>query len=261
MEQDITLVHGDNRQELEKLPADCADLVYIDGPHNTNKSWELPDGQIAFEDRWEAPNDYFDYMEEIINRCWGKMAVNSSIFIQCPPKVSHVITKIAMEVFGRDNFVNQLIWHKTGGGRSATRFSEKHDVILWFSLGKDYRFNPDAVRVPYSLTSGYAKAGIRSKKGKQYLPNPDGTVVDSVWDIPMVNPMSEERTGYPTQKPLLLMQRIIKGCSNEGNVVLDPFAGSGTTLVAAKQLKRKAIGIDNSLFAIEHCKARLERMK
>ncbi|MBC6411680.1 MAG: HNH endonuclease, partial [Hyphomonadaceae bacterium] len=139
----------------------------------------------------------------------------------------------------------------TGGGRSKRYFSRKHDIILLYTKGKTWTFNVDAVRVPYKDTSGYAKSGIVAKSGKRYTPHPDGTPVDSVWDIPIINPMAKERTGYPTQKPLALLERIIKASSHESDLVFDPFCGCATTLVAADRLRREWAGVDLSPLAIK----------
>ena len=119
-------------------------------------------------------------------------------------------------------------------------------------------FNVDAVRVPYKETSGYAKGGIVSKAGKLYLPNPAGTPVDDVWDIPIINPLSAERLGYPTQKPEILLERVIKASSNKGDLVLDAYCGCGTTIAVAQALQRKWIGIDITYQSIAVVLRRLE---
>jgi DNA modification methylase len=160
-------------------------------------------------------------------------------------------------LFGREGFINEIIWHYTGGGRSKRRFSCKHDTLLWYSNGADPLFNIDAVRIPYKKTSGYAKGGIVSAAGRTYLPNPLGTPLDDVWDIPIINPLSHERTGYPTQKPLVLLERIISALTAKEDLVGDPFCGSGTTLFAALRLGRRARGADVSKAAIDLSQARL----
>ena len=119
-------------------------------------------------------------------------------------------------------------------------------------------YNLDAVRVPYKATSGFAKGGIVSAAGKKYMPNPLGTPIDDVWDIPIVNPMSNERVGYPTQKPIALLTRLISALTNEGDLVGDFCCGSGTTLVAAKQLNRRYFGCDISKAAVETALSRLK---
>ncbi len=114
------------------------------------------------------------------------------------------------------------------------------------------------MRVPYKESSGYAKGGIVSKAGKQYLPNPAGTPVDDVWDIPIINPLSAERLGYPTQKPEALLRRVIAASSNVGDTILDAFCGCGTTVAVAQTLNRRWIGIDITYQSISLILRRLE---
>lgn len=181
-----------------------------------------------------------------------------SIYLHCDPTASHYLKIMMDAVFGENNFRNEIIWHYTGGGRSKKYFSQKHDTILCYSRSDRTTFNIDDVRVPYKDTSGYAKSGITSATGKKYMPNPLGTPVDDVWDIPIINPMSKERLGYPTQKPEALLERIIKASSNEGDWVLDPFCGCGTTVSVAERLGRNWIGIDITALAINLIKKRIK---
>jgi len=181
-----------------------------------------------------------------------------SIYIHCDPTASHYLKIVMDAIFGERNFRNEIIWHYTGGGRSKKYFSQKHDTILCYSRSDTTTFNIDDVRVPYKETSGYAKSGVISASGKKYMPNPLGTPVDDVWDIPIINPMSKERLGYPTQKPEALLERIIKASSNEGDWVLDPFCGCGTTVSVAERLGRNWIGIDITALAINLIKKRIK---
>ena len=185
------------------------------------------------------------------------MKDTGSIYLHCDPTASHYLKQLLDAVFGPEAFMNEIIWHYTGGGRSKTHFSRKHDVIFLYKKDRNPTFNVDAIRVPYKETSGYAKSGITSKAGKHYMPNPDGTPVDDVWDIPIINPMSKERLGYPTQKPLTLLERIIQASSNEEDVVLDPFCGCGTAVDAAQQLNRQWLGIDITYIAVDLISNRL----
>lgn len=180
-----------------------------------------------------------------------------SIYLHCDPTASHYLKLLLDAVFGHGSFRNEIIWHYTGGGRSKSYFSHKHDIIFWYTRGSEWSFNIDEVRVPYKETSGYAKAGIISAAGKKYEPNPLGTPIDDVWDIPIINPLSKERLGYPTQKPELLLERIIKASSRRGDVVLDPFCGCGTAVAVAERLGRRWIGIDITHLAIALIKGRL----
>ena len=187
------------------------------------------------------------------------LSPTGSLYLHCDRRTSHYFRVICDALFGESNFRNEVIWHYTGGGRAKSYFSRKHDVILFYTKTSKYTFNLDAIRQPYCETSGYARSGITSASGKKYMPHPDGTPADDVWDIPIVNPMARERTGYPTQKPVALLERIIAASSNEGDVVLDPCCGSGTTLVAAQNLGRSWIGIDLSELAITATYHRLQQ--
>ena len=194
---------------------------------------------------------YLSYMTERLLPMKQLLKPTGSIYLHCDPTASHYIKIMMDAIFGHNNFLNEISWHYTGGGRSKTYFSRKHDCLFWYKNGKTHIFNIDAVRVDYKKTSGYAKSGITAKSGKHYKPHPDGTPVDDVWDIPIINPMAKERLGYATQKPLALLERIIKASSNEDDVVFDPFCGCATTLEAAHRLGRKWIGIDIAIHAIK----------
>ncbi len=180
-----------------------------------------------------------------------------SIYLHCDPTASHYLKLLMDAIFGSKNFLNEIIWHYTGGGRSKSYFSRKHDTILWYKKGNQWHYNIDEVRVPYKDTSGYAKSGITSSAGKHYFPNPLGTPSDDVWDIPIINPLAAERLGYPTQKPEALLDRIVRASSNENDIVLDPFCGCGTTIAVAQRLKRHWVGIDITHLAISLLKHRL----
>ncbi len=181
-----------------------------------------------------------------------------SLYLHCDPTANSYLRLMLDAIFGVNNFRNEIVWHYTGGGRAKKYFSRKHDTILFYVKSpKAWTFNVDAIRVPYKETSGYAKSGIVSKAGKRYMPHPDGTPVDDVWDIPIINPLSKERVGWTNQKPLILYSRIIKASSNELDMVLDPFCGCATTCVAAEQLNRQWVGIDQSPKAKTIVKRRL----
>ena len=183
-----------------------------------------------------------------------------SLYFHCDPTASHYLKLVLDSIFmpNGGDFQNEIIWHYTGGGRSKRYFSRKHDIIFWYSKSADATFHIDAVRVPYKKTSGYAKGGIVSKTGKRYLPNPAGTPVDDVWDIPIINPLAKERLGYPTQKPESLLSRIIAASSSEDDLVLDAYCGCGTTVAVAQALNRQWIGMDITYQSIALVLRRLE---
>ena len=252
------VVCKDNLELLKELPSESVDLVYIDPPFFTQRNFKNKEG-VGFEDKWDCKYHYIQWMQERVIEIERILKDTGSIFLHCDWRTSHHMRFMLEEVFGEKNFVNEVIWHYTGGGRSKKYFSRKHDSLFWYSKIKgNQTFNIDAIRVPYSKTSSFANSeGVRSKAGKLYRPNPLGTPVDSVWGIPFINNMAKERLGYPTQKPEALLERIIKACSNEGDIIADFFCGSGTTLAVAKKLGRNYIGCDSNPGAVRITKERL----
>ncbi|GAB6154263.1 hypothetical protein JCM17380_30130 [Desulfosporosinus burensis] len=132
---------------------------------------------------------------------------------------------------------------------------------LYYGDNLEWTFEASSIRIPYHGTGGYQTSGrgVKNKNGRTYHPNPEGKVPEDWWDIPAIPPMSQERIGYPTQKPLELLERIIKACSKENQIILDPFCGCGTAIVAAEKLNRRWIGIDVTHLAITLVKTRLEQ--
>lgn len=202
---------------------------------------------------------YLVSVTERLTELYRVLHKTGSLYLHCDRRMAHFFRLICDTLFGEANFRSEIIWHYTGGGRAKRYFSRKHDTILFYTKSDDYTFNLDAIREPYKETSGYARSGITSAAGKRYIPHPRGTPADDVWDIPIVNPMAKERTGYPTQKPLALLERIVAASSNENDMVLDPYCGSATTMAAAQKLRRAWIGIDSSELAITAAKYRLEQ--
>ena len=178
-----------------------------------------------------------------------------SIYLHCDPTASHYLKMIMDAVFGNENFKNEISWcYKRMSTKGQTHFSRCHDIVFWYGNGTP-KFNVDAVRLPYAESSkkraGYAKTSLGGgapESGVCEL-NEDGRFPEDWWEIPFIRPNSKERLGYPTQKPLALLERIIKASSDRNDVVLDPFCGCGTTVHAAESLKRQWIGIDISQFS------------
>ncbi|MGI9255605.1 MAG: DNA methyltransferase [Salinispira sp.] len=247
-------------------------LIYIDPPFDVGADFsmdiEIGDDtftkkpsiieKIAYRDTWGKGADSFIamiYERLILMR--DLLAEDGSIYVHCDWRVNSVVRLCLDEIFGQGNHLNEIVWHYTGGGRSTHYFSKKHDNLFWYRKAEKCIFNIDAVRVPYKETSGYAKGGIVGASGTKYEPNPLGTPVDDVWDIPIINPLADERIGYPTQKPEDLLERIIKASSNEGDLVADFFCGSGTTAAVAEQLGRTWMCADLGKFAIHTTRKRM----
>ncbi len=249
---------GDNLEIMRGLPSESVQLVYADPPFGTNRDRHGPDG--GFEDSWRDPQHYVEWLRPRVVEMRRVLRSDGTLYLHLDRRGVHHARLLLDEVFGAHNFQNEIIWHYTGGGRSARRFQHKHDNILVYHKGPGYKFNADAVREPYAPTSGYARSGIVASSGKRYTPHPLGKVMDDVWFIPIVNPLASERTTYPTQKPERLLERIVLASSDPGDLVLDPFCGSGTALVVAERLGRRWIGIDASPAALECCRSRLESL-
>ncbi len=222
-------------------------LIYLDPPFATGREQKGTKDGLVYDDRWNGDLDsYLPWLKERLQKLYGLLCRDGSMVLHLDWRASHYARVMLDEIFGRPGFINEIIWHYTGGGRSKTRFSCKHDTLLWYSRSRRPVFNMDAVRVPYKETSGYAKGGIVAASGRHYQPDPRGTPVDDVWDIPIINPLANERVGYPTQKPLTLLLRLIVALSNPDDLVGDFCCGSGTTLVAAQKLGRNWLGCDAS---------------
>lgn len=252
------LIKGDMLNVASLLSPQSFRLIYLDPPFLTGREQVGTVEGMAYDDRWEGHLDsYLPWLKERLLALFNLLLPDGSLVLHLDYRAAHYAKVMLDEIFGRRGFINEIIWHYTGGGRSKRRFSCKHDTLLWYSRSEKPVFNIDAVRVPYKETSGYAKGGIVAASGRKYMPDPRGTPVDDVWDIPIINPMASERVGYPTQKPLVLLDRLILALSNEGDLVGDFCCGSGTTLVSAQTLKRHWVGADISDAALNCARERL----
>ncbi len=209
---------------------------------------------------------YLSYMTERLLPMRGLLKPTGSIYLHCDPTASHYIKVMMDAVFGHKNFRNEIVWHRHGGFKrsSAKQFPQKNDILLFYAKSTgDLVFNtqyklhkPEYIRRFKKDRSGrlYRDDVNPTKGGRRtiYLDETKGDIIDTVWtNIPPVNPNARERMGYATQKPLALLERIIKASSNKGDVVFDPFCGCATTLEAAHKLGRKWIGIDIAIHAIK----------
>jgi DNA modification methylase len=185
-----------------------------------------------------------------------------SLYLHCDPTTSHYLKLILDRIFGARNFKNEIAWSYKGGGRSKKYFARKHDTIFFYTKSSQWTFNYQDILVDRTNRTYFTDDDGRRywlKYGKRYYLKHEGKVPEDWWsDIGPLHGPYKERLDYPTQKPLALLERIIKASSNEGDIVLDPFCGCGTTLVAAQKLNRHWIGIDNNQNAIELTSKRLK---
>lgn len=215
------------------------DLVYIDPPFNSDNDF----GQ--YDDRWHSTGTYLSYILPRIHRCYSYLKDDGNLLVHVDWRASHVLRMALDRSFGVGNFKNEIIWSYNSGGASKRHLSRKHDTILWYVKGPNYTFN--VMREPY------ATPDVQGRKGF----HPEGRMLTDVWNIPFLSTTSKERTGYPTQKPVALLDRIVKIFSNPEDLVLDGFCGSGTTGVAAKMNNRGCILVDRSHEAVAVAKKRL----
>lgn len=284
------LIRADNRPALSSLlrgplrraieAAGGIKLMYIDPPFAVGADFTMPVGAaseksgraagnrpgergarpcaLAYSDQWaQGVSSFLRMIHERLLLMRDLLAGDGSLYLHCDWRLAPHMRLVLDEVFGPERFLGDIVWHYTGGGRSRRYFSRKHDRLLHYAASRRWIFNPDAVRVPYKPTSGYARGGITSATGKHYSPNPLGTPVDDVWDIPMINPLARERLDYPTQKPEALLERIIKASSRPGDLVADFFCGSGTLPAVAETLGRNWLAVDSSPLAVHAARKRL----
>ena len=242
-----TLYQGDNLAILRSLPDASVDLICTDPPFNTGKDWG------AFDDRWQSLDKYLKFMEARAVEMRRVLKDTGSLYLHCDPTASHYLKVMLDGVFGIKQFRNEIIWCYTGASRQdKNHFPRKHDAIYYYSKSDKAKFHNDKVRIPYKKLSpkGFNNT-LSPEELREYLDR--GKVVEDYW----VDIHRNVKIDYPTQKPLALYARMIKASSHQGDVVLDPFAGSGTTLDAAESLGRKWIGIDIGDEAIEIIQTRL----
>lgn len=270
------LFAGDNLKILEMLPAESVDLIYIDPPFYSNKGWEIiwKNGleRNSFDDRWEGGiKHYIRWMKKRLQALKRVLKPTGSIFIHLDWHACHYIKCELDKIFGYDSFRNEIVWCYTGASSPGQRqFPRKHDVIYWYSKGNQWTFNGEDIRIPYSeATRKRAAAGEKGGKSAESIFHgkrtkrtlyTGGKLPEDWWLISPVGSTAKERIGYPTQKPVALLERIIKAASNEGDIILDAFCGGGTTMDVAEKLNRRWIGIDVSPRAINVCDRRLKKI-
>ena len=238
---------------MKRLESESIDLIYIDPPFFTQKKQKK--GIAEYNDSWE---NIWHYLHYLCIRLWEMKRVlkqTGSIYVHCDWHASHYIKTEMDKIFGYDHFIANINWRYAWGMRTDSKWNRKHDDILMYSKSKNIIFNARDVLEERTNELGREPNGIisrRSQKEDAVLALPTDN-----WYVATIHPMSNERIGYPTQKPEALLERIIKASSNEGDVIADFFMGGGTTLAVAQKLGRKFIGSDISKDAYDITKKRL----
>lgn len=266
------VLQGDNLSILKNI-GDCkVNLIYLDPPFFTNKKHvnSKNDKFYEFDDKWATMDQYLNFLRDRFKEMKRILTKDGSIFVHIDKSASHYVKVLLDEIFGIENFRSEIIWSYKRWSNSKKGLLNNHQVILFYSKTKEFKFNK--IYTDYSVTTNLDQIfqeRVRDERGKAVYKKDEngitilggpkkGVPLGDVWEIPYLNPKAKERVGYPTQKPILLLDKIINLVTNKGDVVLDPFCGSGTALVSAKLLDRKYIGIDISKTAVELTKSRLD---
>ena len=281
----------DNLEVLRAFDSKSVDLIYLDPPFNSNKDYNAPIGSESagahFKDRWtltdtkdawwgeladkhpalysaiqavgvvngKSDQGYLIYIAMRLLELKRVLKDTGSIYLHCDQTMSHSLKLVMDAVFGKENFRNEIIWYYKTGGCSKRYFGKKHDTILFYSNTKSYIFNFYKEKSYLQHKYGFKNIKIFKDEKGDYTK----VGIRDVFDIPALRGNQPESVGYPTQKPVALLERIIKASSNEDDLVLDPFCGCATTCIAAEKLNRRWIGIDLSLKAGELVNLRLKK--
>jgi site-specific DNA-methyltransferase (adenine-specific) len=270
---DAQIILGENLEVLKQIPDGSIDLIYIDPPFNTGKRQSrtqistersvdgdrvgfkgeryktIKKGTKGYDDSFD---DFIEYIRPRLEESFRILKDSGTLYFHIDYREVHYCKVLLDQIFGRENFLNEIIWAYDYGGRAKNKWPAKHDNILVYVKDQDkYTFNREYIdRIPYMAPGLVSKE--KAAKGK--LPT------DTWWHT-IVSPTGKEKTGYPTQKPLGVLRRIIQASSSEGDLVLDFYAGSGTTGAAALELGRRIILVDNNPEAFQVMKNRFQEHK
>jgi len=254
---------GDNLAYMRSLADGCCDLIYVDPPFFTDQPGRGSRGR--FSGAWRGGLDaYLAFLRPRFEQMHRLLSDRGSIYVHLDFHAIHHVRLMLDEVFGQGNFLNEIIWFYRTGGVARRWFGRKHDTILLyarqrgshtFTVLREGRYRTDGLNYderdrPYKQT----------RRGRLYF-HPDGPAMTDVWDVPFLSTVSLERTGWPSQKPEALLDRIVLASSRPGDTVADFFCGSGTALAVAKRRGRRYLGCDVSPEAVQIARQRLAKAR
>jgi site-specific DNA-methyltransferase (adenine-specific) len=275
------LVNGDNLDALTLLMPELegrVTLAYLDPPFLTgraharvHRSREAGTGKLlrsetqAFDDRWSGLPEYLEALQQRLQLIYRTLSPDGCLVIHVDPKTSHYIKVMCDGLFGSEAFASEIIWRYRRWPAKTPNFQRVHDVLLRYTRSARPRFNqlyePLAPSTQQTWGTGKQRAVVgdagRRVRSSTLTEASPGAPMGDVWDISIVAPVARERTGYPTQKPEALLERLVQGLTDPGDLVLDAYAGSGTSLGVAARLNRQSIGFDIGADSLEICRARL----
>jgi len=267
------LILGDNLSVMTALLPEYEgriNLIYADPPFFTNRKysarigrgedsrkpgeWQLVEGYL---DHWDDLDSYLDFLYQRLAIMYQLLTPNGTLYLHLDWHADAYARLLLDEIFGQDHLLNEIIWAYHGPSPIRRAFNRKHDTILAYVKSGDYTFNVDAVREPYNVnTVKTFKSSPKAGFGK--VPDLDrGKVPEDWWYFPVIARLHNERTGYPTQKPIALLDRIVLASSNPGDIVADFFCGSGTTPFVAAKHGRRFIACDGIFRALHTTRGRL----
>ena len=239
------LYFGDNLTVMKSMDSESIDFCYTDPPYNTGKT-QIISGK-SYEDKHGTTEEYLEFLKPRIKQIYRLLKHNASFVIHIDYRVSHHIRLMIDNIFNSE-CINEIIWAYDFGGRKKDRLPEKHDNLYWYCKGDKWIFNRDEVeKIPY-MAPGMQENNHVAMQGKY---------ITDVWWHTIVGTQSKERVGYPNQKPLGIINRLVKLMTNPGHTLLDCFAGSGTLGKSALSLNRNSILIDQNIESIKSIKERL----
>jgi site-specific DNA-methyltransferase (adenine-specific) len=287
----IRVVHGDAKDLDVHVPASSAELAYLDPPFSVGARFTArtkrgetrgretaKTSHFAYDDRWPSLDAYLDWLDERLVAVRTALSAFGTMWLHLDQRAIHEAKARCDRIFGRSAFVGEVIWAPGNGSKSKRGPGMGHQTLLLYAKTKAFVWNAKdpRLRAPFAATSVAMHFQAKDAAGRAYRDRTvngktyryyqdEGRALGSVWtDCPAMvanTPLLAEGTGYPTQKPLKLLERIISASSRPGALVLDPFCGSGTTLCAAARLGRSAVGVDVGALAVKMTSQRLRSMK
>jgi DNA modification methylase len=256
------VLHAEALAAACTLPDATLDAIYIDPPFGTGT---VRHGRgLRYLDRADDPEKFVAWLYPVLEHSRRTLASNGSLFVHLDYRAVHYVKVALDQLFGRDRFVNEIVWCYSVGGKGRRGFGRKHDTILWYARSDQWAFFPDAIRVPrrggshMRVVDGVQEKTDR-KTGRVYrYPVHAGKVPEDWWaDIETLNHSDRERTGWPSQKPGRLIERLLRAVTQPGDRVADWFVGSGTTAAVAQALGRRFLVVDREAAAVSVCTKRL----
>jgi site-specific DNA-methyltransferase (adenine-specific) len=259
------VVQGDNLTVMRAMPPRSVHLAYLDAPFMTGRDFETADGRLAYSDKWP---DLRTYIDSVLDRCAAArdtLTEDGCLWLHVDPETSHYL-KVGLDLlFGRECFRNEIIWRYRRWPVEGSDFQRMHDVLLRYTKSpKRERWNQLYESLAESTLEVHGtkkQRHVQTERGRKWTAASEespGAAMSDVWEVGLVAPMSTKRTGWPTEKPPELLERIIASCSMPGDVFLEPYCGSGCGVERAVSLGRRGLGIDQSPIAVGIARGRVD---